>query len=316
MSKMNLRLGDCLEIMKDIPDGSVDLVVVDPPYGTLGKHPPSKWANKLEIARWDYTTLDTQSLFSQFSRVVRERGKVLIFSQEPYTSELITMCTYPLSYCYNAIWLKNRPANILGCKTSMVNVYENISLFTKVKCEDKANNPICSFMREALIKSGKTVRDAMNVVGSSASHYFTGGKQFRIPTEEKFNTLKQSGFFDFDYVVIKEMFETYNSQNLKKLNDKYPSTFNLWQGRALKTNVLEYAKDKGGFHPTQKPVELLEDLIKTYSNEGDTVLDNCMGSGSTGVACVNTGRNFIGIELDPTYYDIAVKRIEEAKTVG
>ena len=88
------------------------------------------------------------------------------------------------------------------------------------------------------------------------------------------------------------------------------SVFNLWQGGKSKSNVLEYKKDNDGYHPTQKPVALLEDLIQTYSNEGNTVLDFTMGSGSTGVACVNTSRNFIGIELDEGYFQIAKQRIE------
>ena len=100
---------------------------------------------------------------------------------------------------------------------------------------------------------------------------------------------------------------------LARLNEKYTATFNLWQGGKSKSNVLEYKKDNDGYHPTQKPVALLEDLIQTYSNDGNTVLDFTMGSGSTGVACVNTNRNFIGIELDEGYFNIAKKRIEEAQ---
>ena len=101
---------------------------------------------------------------------------------------------------------------------------------------------------------------------------------------------------------------------LEMLNEKYTATFNLWQGGKSKSNVLEYKKDNDGYHPTQKPVALLEDLIQTYSNAGNTVLDFTMGSGSTGVACVNTNRHFIGIELDDGYFNRAKKRIEEAVT--
>ena len=100
---------------------------------------------------------------------------------------------------------------------------------------------------------------------------------------------------------------------LERLNEKYTATFNLWQGGKSKSNVLEYKKDNDGYHPTQKPVALLEDLIQTYSNEGNTVLDFTMGSGSTGVACVNTNRNFIGIELDMGYFNVAKERIEKAQ---
>jgi len=118
------------------------------------------------------------------------------------------------------------------------------------------------------------------------------------------------GFKSFD--EIKQINTTYRKTLLREMNEQYPSIFNLWQGNKYKSNILKYKKDYSGLHPTQKPVLLLEDLIKTYSNEGDTVLDFTMGSGSTGVACKNTNRNFIGIELDETYFNIAKKRIEEA----
>ena len=103
--------------------------------------------------------------------------------------------------------------------------------------------------------------------------------------------------------------------SIKKMDgdykEKFPSTFNLPEGKKYKSNILKYRKDYDGYHPTQKPVALLEDLIKTFSNEGDTVVDLTMGSGSTGVACKNTGRNFIGIELDEEYFKIATERINE-----
>ena len=130
-----------------------------------------------------------------------------------------------------------------------------------------------------------------------ASHYFRAGCQFVLPTKEKYEKLQTTGFWKRPYDELKE---------------KTMPVFNLWQGGKSKSNVLEYKKDNDGYHPTQKPVALLEDLIQTYSNEGNTVLDFTMGSGSTGVACVNTNRHFIGIELDEGYFNIAKKRIEEA----
>ena len=130
-----------------------------------------------------------------------------------------------------------------------------------------------------------------------ASHYSRAGCQFVLPTKEKYEKLQTTGFWQRPYDELKE---------------KTMPVFNLWQGGKSKSNVLEYKKDNDGYHPTQKPVALLEDLIQTYSNEGNTVLDFTMGSGSTGVACVNTNRNFIGIELDEGYFNIAKKRIEEA----
>ena len=125
------------------------------------------------------------------------------------------------------------------------------------------------------------------------------------------------GFLQYSELkAIDNDFKAANSKRraelLEEIKAQYPSVFNLWQGGKSKSNVLEYKKDNDGYHPTQKPVALLEDLIQTYSNEGNTVLDFTMGSGSTGVACVNTNRRFIGIELDEGYFNIAKKRIEEA----
>ena len=132
-----------------------------------------------------------------------------------------------------------------------------------------------------------------------------GSTQFSLCTEQTYNEIvsvfgidKMDGFLPYS--------------ELARLNEKYTATFNLWQCGKSKSNVLEYKKDNDGYHPTQKPVALLEDLIQTYSNEGNTVLDFTMGSGSTGVACVNTSRNFIGFELDENYFNIAEKRIAEA----
>ena len=145
-----------------------------------------------------------------------------------------------------------------------------------------------------------------------ANHYFTNGMQFAIPSKKHYEELQKTGFFKREYADIKAEFDSFQKKLLNEKSKKYPSVFNL-NGEKSKSNVFEYKKDGNGYHPTQKPVALLEDLIQTYSNEGDTVLDFTMGSGSTGVACINTGRDFIGIELDPTYFDIAQKRIQAAQ---
>jgi site-specific DNA-methyltransferase (adenine-specific) len=309
----DLYNGDCLEIMRDIPDDSIDLILCDPPYGTMkgqGKSPAAKSLG-LDNCDWD-EALPTGKMFSELSRVLRQNGKAILFSQEPYTSELITTTIPSLPFSYRALWLKNTSGNPLKCNKAMLCRYEDIVIFSKILEENKKDNPVVSLMVESLTKNNKTISDAIKLVGSSASHYFTSGKQFRIPTRDKFETLKSAGFFDFEYSAIKEKYDKYNIDNLTDRNKKYPSVFNLWQGGKSKSNVLEYAKDNDGYHPTQKPILLLEDLIKTYSNAGDTILDFTMGSGSTGVACANTGRKFIGIELDPKYYAIAEERIRNA----
>ena len=303
---IQLYNGDCLELMKNIPDGSVDLVLTDPPYGTMkgidDKHD------------WD-TILDTQKMFAELSRVLRPNGKAILFAQEPYTSTLVKSAIPSLPFLYRAMWYKNTAGNILGAKSAMVNRFEDICIFSKIVREETDSHPLRLVFEKELEKSGKTKREAIDLLGSTASHYFTSGIQFRLPTEENFRLLKENGFISLDFEYCRKINEDFLNKRYSKIKEETPSVFNLWQGGKSKSNVLEYAKDNDGYHPTQKPVKLLEDLIQTYSNEGNTVLDFTMGSGSTGVACINTNRNFIGIELDKGYFDIAEKRINEAQNI-
>ena len=293
MKKFELWRGDCLELMKNIPDGSVDLVLTDPPYGTMKGAALDGWKN--QTTEWD-TAIDPLKIFEQISRVLRPNGKAVLFSQEPYTSRLITSAIPSLPFAYRAMWYKNVHANALLSKSAMVSRYEDICVFS---CS-KGGGEVAEYMKSELEKSGLTVKKINEMLGTStmASHYFRAGCQFVLPTKEKYEKLQTTGFWKRPYDELKE---------------KTIPVFNLWQGGKSKSNVLEYKKDNDGYHPTQKPIALLEDLIKTYSNEGNTVLDFTMGSGSTGVACVNTGRNFIGIELDEGYFQIAKERIENCK---
>ena len=292
MKKFELWHGDCLELMKNIPDGSVDLVLTDPPYGTMKGAELDGWKN--QTTEWD-TAIDPLKIFEQISRVLRPNGKAVLFSQEPYTSRLITSAVPSLPFAYRAMWYKNVHANALLAKSAMVSRYEDICIFS---CS-KGGGEVAEYMKSELEKSGLTVKKINEMLGTStmASHYFRAGCQFVLPTKEKYEKLQTTGFWQRPYDELKE---------------KTMPVFNLWQGGKSKSNVLEYKKDNDGYHPTQKPVALLEDLIQTYSNEGNTVLDFTAGSGSTGVACVNTNRNFIGIELDEGYFNIAKKGIEEA----
>ena len=294
MNQIELWHGDCLELMKNIPDGSVDMVLIDPPYGTVNGMPIDGWKRKQDCAKWDFT-IDTEMMFAEISRVLRPNGKAVLFSQEPYTSRLITSAIPSLPFAYRAMWYKNVHANALLAKSAMVSRYEDICIFS---CS-KGGGEVAEYMKSELEKSGLTVKKINGLLGTStmASHYFCAGCQFVLPTKEKYEKLQTTGFWKRPYDELKE---------------KTMPVFNLWQGGKSKSNVLEYKKDNDGYHPTQKPVALLEDLIQTYSNEGNTVLDFTMGSGSTGVACAHTNRNFIGIELDEGYFNIAKKRIEEA----
>ena len=327
MKKFELWQGDCLELMKNIPDGSVDLVLTDPPYGTMKNAPIDSWVNRGEKAEWD-TAIDPVKIFEQISRILRQNGKAILFSQEPYTSRLITSAIPSLPFSYRAIWYKNVSGNSLMAKSAMVSRFEDICIFSKPH-DAECTNELRDYFKKVLVfigaksckeinarlghrkaehcfyvtKGKRAVKDAM---GGKADHTTRiGSSQFALCTEQTYNEIvsvfgidKMDGFLPY--------------VELARLNEKYTATFNLWQGGKSKSNVLEYKKDGNGYHPTQKPVALLEDLIQTYSNEGNTVLDFTMGSGSTGVACVNTNRRFIGIELDDGYFNIAKKRIEEA----
>ena len=311
MKKFELWHGDCLELMKNIPDGSVDLVLTDPPYGTMKNAPIGSWVNRGEKAEWD-TAIDPVKIFEQISRILRQNGKAILFSQEPYTSRIITSAIPSLPFSYRAIWYKNVSGNSLMAKSAMVSRYEDICIFTKPH-DAECTNELRDYFKKVLYfigaKSCKEINARLGHRKAEHCFYVTGkGKgstQFSLCTEQTYNEIvsvfgidKMEGFLPYD--------------ELARLNEKYTATFNLWQGGKSKSNVLEYKKDNDGYHPTQKPVALLEDLIQTYSNEGNTVLDFTAGSGSTGVACVNTNRHFIGIELDEGYFNIAKKRIEEA----
>ena len=325
MEDVTLWHGDCLELMKNIPDGSVDLVLTDPPYGTMKNAALDGWNNK--TTEWD-NEIDPTALFTELTRILRQNGKVLLFSQEPYTSRLITSAIPSLPFAYRAMWYKNVHANALLAKTAMVSRYEDICIFTKPH-DAECTNELRDYFKKVLYfigaKSCKEInaklghrkvehcfyvtegkRAVKDAIGGKADHTTRiGSSQFALCTEQTYNEIVS--VFGIDKM---EGFLPY--AELARLNEKYTATFNLWQGGKSKSNVLEYKKDNDGYHPTQKPVALLEDLIQTYSNEGNTVLDFTMGSGSTGVACVNTNRKFIGIELDDGYFNIAKERIEKS----
>lgn len=304
---MELLHGDCLKLLKNIPNGSVDLVLTDPPYGTMD----TDGGRKIGINGWD-KCIPTDTMFDEISRVLRPNGKAVLFSQEPYTSKLITSTVPSVPFSYRAIWKKDSFGNCLGANKNMVSLFEDICIFSKIVREETTDHPLRLVFLEELRKSGKSRKDAVKLVGSSATHFFTDGLQFRMPTKEKFEALSKAGFISVDYEACLRINREYLARRYCNIAKEMPAVFNLWQGNKSKSNVLEYAKDNDGHHPTQKPVRLLEDLIQTFSNDGDTVLDFTMGSGSTGVACVNTNRDFIGIELDAGYFQIAKNRIEQA----
>lgn len=240
---IDLRQGDCLELMKEIPDKSVDMILCDLPYGTTA-------------CKWD-VVIPFEPLWEQYNRIIKDNGAIVLFGSEPFSSKL--RLSNLKNYKYDWVWNKKNSGTGLLAKYQPLKITENIIIFGKNK----------------------------------VNYYPIMTKVDKVVNRKKF--------------ANKNMGEHLGNTILKVKQDtgyRYPK------------NILEFYKDTKNqyqkkYHPTQKPVALLEYLIKTYTNENDIVLDNCMGSGSTGVASINTNRNFIGIELDEKYFNIAKERIEK-----
>ena len=247
---VDLYLGDCLEIMKNGPDKSIDMILCDLPYGTTA-------------CKWD-TIISFEPLWKEYERLIKDNGAIVLFGSEPFSS-LLRISNLKI-FKYDFVWLKDKPSGYLNAKKMPMLSHEMIHVFYK---KLPTYNP------------QKWYSKPMNTV------YFGGGNKDGTSTEA----------YGTHGIHKKEVLNS---------NERMPISY-------LKMNTVNgQAKDKVD-HPTQKPVVLLEYLIKTYTNEGEVVLDNTMGSGSTGVACINTNRNFIGIEKEEKYFNIAKERIEKAQ---
>lgn len=295
--------GDCLERMKEIESGSVDLIVCDLPYGTVKGIADSGtishgMSGKTE---WD-TVIDTDSVMKEADRILRKNGKMCLFAQQPFTTELITKAIPNLPFNYSMIWEKDHFANALTAKKAPLNYYEDILVFSKTH-DQEALHPLRDYFKQVMDFIGLTKKDIIDKVGQCADHTFrTSSTQYGLCTEKTYNEL--ISVFNIDSM---QGFKPFNE--LREINSVFNSVFNLWEGKKFKSNILKYKKDYDGHHPTQKPILLLEDLIKTFSNAENLVVDMTMGSGSTGVAAKNLNRSFIGIELDEGYFEIAKGRI-------
>lgn len=238
---MELYKGNCLDVMKNIPDGTVDMVLCDLPYGITQN-------------KWD-SVIPFEPLWAEYKRVTKSNAVIALFASQPFSSALVM--SNPKMFRHEWIWIKNRGSNFANTVREPMKEHEHVLIFSNGKWTYNKQ------MQERTGGGAERVKYSFNKITESENY-----RKFDRP-----------------------------SQSSGKL--RVPSS---WQ----KFNV------EVGLHPTQKPVALLEYLIKTYTNEGETVLDNCMGSGSTGVACINTNRDFIGIELDDSYFNIASNRIHEA----
>ena len=235
---------DCLEGMKRIPDGIVDCIVCDLPYG-------------ITSCAWD-NVLPFDKLWEQYRRITKDNGAIILFCCQPFTSVLVS--SNLKGYKHHYIWLKNRGTGFQVAKYRPMMKTEDIIVFTK-KGERVNYYPQMIKLDKPYFSRNASSSNIINPL----THFNSGGKM---------------------------------------VDSKYP------------TNVLEFSKVAKPVHPTQKPVALIQYLIRTYSNEGDTILDNCMGSGTTAIACIREKRNYIGFELNKEYYDKACKRIKLEQAHG
>lgn len=242
-----LYRGDCLDMMRELPDASVDLILCDLPYGTTA-------------CKWD-TVIPFDRLWEQYLRVSKPASAIVLTASQPFTSALVM--SQPKLFKHEWIWIKNRGSNFANTVREPMKEHESVLVFSKGKWV--YNKQMQERSEGGLARSKYAVNHSereQDVYGKFKGRADTSLGELRVP----------SSWQKFNIAVGSEKTE----------------------------------------HPTQKPVALMEYLIKTYTNEGDLVLDNCMGSGTTGVACANTGRRFIGMEKEDKYFDIASKRIYDA----
>ena len=232
---IDIRQGDCLELMKDIPDTSIDMILCDLPYGTTKN-------------KWD-SVIPLNKLWKQYERMIKDNGAIVLFNQMHFYAELVH--SNLKLFKYEWIWQKDNGTGFLNAKKMPLKIHENILVFYK-----------------------------------------------KLPL---YNPQMRTGF---------KPYKCKQGRHSTNYGAYEPGHITESNGERYPIDIIKFKKDSG-LHPTQKPVELLEYLIKTYTNEGETVLDNCMGSGSTGVACINTNKNFIGYELDEHYFQIAKERLEQ-----
>ena len=240
---IDLRIGDCLEVMRDIEAGSIDAIICDPPYGTTA-------------CKWD-SVIDLPPMWGQLNRVIKPNGAIVLFAAQPFTSALGASNISKLKYSW--YWNKSRATGHLNAKKMPMKNIEDILVFYSAP---PTYNP--QGVKKTNRKVHNSLSDSMRGKGKPKTSTVSGGIEYREYTQTQTNYPRQ---------------------------------------------IINIQSEGSTVHPTQKPVALMEYLIKTYTNEGETVLDFTMGSGTTGVACKNTGRSFIGIERDEGYFKIAQDRI-------
>jgi len=306
--------GECIEEMdRLIEQGvTVDAIITDPPYGTMKGARLDGWGGLK--TDWD-ETINNEAMLDKCNKLLRTNGSLILFSQQPYTTKLINDAHGNLPFSYCMTWLKDHFANPLIAKKSPVNYTEDICVFFK-RHANKNANPLALLVKIEQDKAGIYWNDGLDDIyvkmGWSKSK---SNAKAVLKHSLNWEYVQFSAPSILQHERIAKFLDIPPFDEMQRIDSEFkkqtPKVFNLPEGKGYKSNVLEHKKDYTGLHPTQKPVALIEDLIKTYTNEGETVLDFTFGSGTTGVACQNTGRNFIGIEMDDNYFKIAQERISE-----
>ena len=236
-------LGDCLELMQNIPAKSVDMILCDLPYGTTA-------------CKWD-TIIPFEPLWAQYKRIIKDNGAIVLFGSQPFTSALVM--SNPKWFKCQWVWKKRKAGNFQLAKHQPLKVTEEICIF-----------------------------------GKNRVNYYPIPSEISESTKNRYKYKGGGAVANLEHMSSKE----------------YEHQYNFGKEHGYPKNILEFGQEVNSFHPTQKPVPLLEYLVKTYTNEGELVLDNCAGSGTTAIACINANRHYICIEKEQKYFDMIGKRIE------
>ncbi len=294
--------GDCLEVIdKFIENGlKFDAILTDPPYGTVKGMNIDGWDNSK--TQWD-TILDTDILFDKLCKISKTKTPIILFSQEPYTTELIYKSfNKEITLSNKLIWNKTHFANPFNAKKVPVNIYEEILVFYKKYDLGYLKN-LREYFDNILKFINKSKTEIIKETNQGLDHCFrTDSLQFNIPIKRNYDVLIEK------YRIDKmNNFLTYTE--IEKEKEKEDRVFNIPNNEKCFRNIIECKKETNRFHPTQKPVKLLEQLINLYTNSGDLILDFTAGSGSLAMAAKNTNRNFVLIEQDEKYCEVIKERV-------
>ena len=317
--------GDCLELLPSIPSKSVDMILCDLPYGTTA-------------CSWD-SIIPLDRLWEQYARVIKDNGNIVLTAQGMFCAEL--MCYRKTWFNHDYVWIKNQHSNFALAGIQPLRIFENVLVFRPPRKDDierAFNKELRAYFKQVNDFIGKSKKEIIDKIGQSADHCFRyASSQFDLCTRETYDQLiacfkidQMQGFLNFEtlqsmkdkQIYLPYTFNFDDRVKSTKQNNKNRFAYDMYGGSKNQKykehtskeyenyprNTLYFDCERGQ-HPTQKPVALFEYLIRTYSNENEVILDNCSGSGTTAIACLNSNRQYICIERDETYYKRSLERI-------